>query len=122
MKKSCHGFTLIEVLIALVIISIALTALLKATGQNLNTAQRIQGKTISHWVAMQGVAMVQLNLLPIQLNQEITQATHLLNQHWYWRVRLKSTAINHMQQIDVRVSQNPQGPFTDQLIAFRYSP
>jgi general secretion pathway protein I len=122
MNKRQVGFTLIEVLIALMILSIALTALLKATGQNVATAGRLQEKTISHWVAMQGVAMVQLGLLPIQLNQELTQLTHFLNQHWYWRIKVTSTSIKSIQKMSIRVSQNPQGPFTDSLIAYRYAP
>lgn len=116
------GFTLIEVLLALVVVSIALTALLKATGQDVANTQRIKDKTTSHWVAMQGVTMIQLGLLPIQLNQEITQVTSMLRQRWYWRARLTSTSVKTMQQINITVSKNQAGPFSDLLVAFRRTP
>ena len=80
------GFTLIEVLLALAIIAISLTALLKATSEDISITDRIKNKSISHWVAMQGVAAVQLGLIKIHLNQEATEVTTLLGQKWYWRV------------------------------------
>lgn len=117
-----RGFTLIEVLLALVIVAIALTALLKASSQNINNTARLQEKNISHWVAMQGVAMVQLGLIQPRLNLENTQKTVLLGQTWYWRVKLLPTSVKKMQQINIMVSRQPTGPFRDLLIAYRYVP
>ncbi|MBA3536958.1 MAG: GspI family T2SS minor pseudopilin variant LspI [Tatlockia sp.] len=122
LKSKKSGFTLIEVLLALAIIAIALTALLKATAQNVSNTQRLKEKSISHWIAMQGVAMVQLNLVQIPDNQEITKVTSMLGQRWYWRASLSTTPIKSMQQITIRVSKNQAGPFADPLIAFRYQP
>ena len=121
MKRNSHtGFTLIEVLIALAIIAIALTALFKATAQDIATTQRIKEKSISHWVAMQGVAAIKLGLLPISLNQEVTQVTTMLGQRWYWRANLITTPIKSMQQITITVSPEQNHPFTDPLIAYRH--
>lgn len=117
-----QGFTLIEVLLALAVIAIALTALLKATGQDVAHTERIKEKSISHWVAMQGVTAIQLGLVAVPLNQEITQITAMLGQRWYWRAKLIATPIKTIQQINITVSEQPTGPFTDLLIAYRYTP
>ncbi|KTD55724.1 type II secretory pathway protein LspI [Legionella santicrucis] len=114
------GFTLIEVLIALSIIAIALTALLKAISQNVETARRIKEKTVSHWIAMQGVAMIQLNLLQVNQSQETTQDTTMLNEHWYWRAKISSTSQKNIQKITILVSTEKAGPFREELQAFRY--
>lgn len=114
------GFTLIEVLLALAIIAIALTAILKATAQNIENTQRVKEKTISHWIAMQGVSMIQLGLIQINPSQESTQVTTMLNQKWYWRAKINSTPIKSMQQINISVSQKQAGPFREELSAFRY--
>ncbi len=114
------GFTLIEVLLALAVIAIALTALLKATAQNVANTGRIKEKTISHWVAMQGVASIQLGLLSVPVNQEVTQVTTMLGQRWYWRVKLTPTQVKNIQQINITVSERPDGGFMNSLIAFRY--
>lgn len=114
------GFTLIEVLLALAIIAIALTALLKATAQNIENTQRIKEKVISHWIAMQGVSMIQLNLVQVTQSQESTQVTTMLGQRWYWRAKLSSTPLNKIQQITISVSLKQNGPFREELTAFRY--
>ncbi len=114
------GFTLIEVLLALAVIAIALTATLKITAQNIENTQRIKDKTISHWVAMQGVTMIQLKLIQVSTVQETTQVTTMLNQKWYWRVKVSETPIKNIQQLTLSVSQKQAGPFYQELIAFRY--
>ncbi|AUH73205.1 type II secretory pathway protein LspI [Legionella sainthelensi] len=116
------GFTLIEVLLALSVIAIALTALLKAISQNVETARRIKEKTVSHWIAMQGVAMIQLNLLQVSPSQETTQDTTMLNEHWYWRAKISATSQKNIQKIIILVSTEKAGPFREELQAFRYVP
>ncbi|WP_131781722.1 type II secretion system minor pseudopilin GspI [Legionella gresilensis] len=114
------GFTLIEVLLALAIIAIALTALLKVTAQNVANTARIKDKTLSHWIALQGVNMVQLKLLNPALNEEVTQVTTMLGQRWYWRVKITKTPMNAVQEIQIKVSKNQAGPFSEALTAYRY--
>jgi general secretion pathway protein I len=121
-KKRSNGFTLIEVLLALSVIAIALTAILKVTAQNIENTRRIKEKTISHWIAMQGVSMIQLNLVEVTPSQESTQVTTMLNQKWYWRAKVSNTPIKKMQQITISVSQKQAGPFAEELTAFRYLP
>lgn len=121
-RSNESGFTLIEVLLALSIIAIALTALLKGISQNVETTRRIKEKTISHWIAMQGVAMIQLNLLQINQSQETTQDTTMLNEHWYWRAKVSTTPLKNIQKIVISVSPEKIGPFREELQAFRYTP
>lgn len=121
-QKSHSGFTLVEVLLALAIIAIALTALLKSMAQNVENTHRIKQKTVSHWVAMQGVAMAQLGLLQINQNQETTQDTVMLGEHWYWRAKATNTSQKSLQLITISVSPQQSGPFREELYAFRYIP
>lgn len=119
-QAKAQGFTLIEVLLALAIIAIALTALFKATAQNVVNTQRIKDKTISHWIAMQAVAMAQLDLVQVRPNQDVTKITTMAGQRWYWRIKISQSPIKSVQQITITVSKNQAGPFQDPLIAFRY--
>jgi general secretion pathway protein I len=121
-RKTISGFTLIEVLLALSIIAIALTALLKATAQNISNTQRIKEKSISHWIAMQGVSMIQLNLIQINSSQPSTQVTTMLGEKWYWRATISATPLKKTQKITVLLSQNQAGPFREELVAYRYLP
>ncbi len=113
------GFTLIEVLLALAVIAISLTALLKANAQNVYNTQRLKEKAISHWIAMQGVTMIQLKLVAI--TPESTQATTLFGKPWYWRAKIIPTPVQKIKQIRISVSTSQSGPFREEVTAYLYS-
>lgn len=116
------GFTLIEVLLALAVIAIALTALLKATSQDVKFTHRIKEKTIGHWVAMEGISAIQLGIVDVQPGLPDTHITTLLDERWYWKAELSPTPIKNTQRIRVTVSPTQTGPFSDEVIAYRYTP
>lgn len=120
-RQSARGFTLIEVLLALSVIAIALTALLKASAQAIANTERLKEKTIAHWIAMQGVYQVQLGLVPFAHEQEKTAVTTLFNQRWYWRAKLSNIGMKSVQKITLTVSKHQAGPFESPLIAFRHT-
>lgn len=122
MKTAERGFTLIEVLLALAVIAISLTALLKATAQNVSNTQRIKEKTLSHWIAMQGISSVQLGLISVTTGPEITEVTVIAGQRWYWRIKATDSRVKSVQKITITVSKNQSGPFSDPLIGFRFVP
>ena len=117
--RQSAGFTLIEVLLALAVLAIALTALLKATAATVVGTQHIKEKTISHLVAMQGIAMIQLGLTPCGLNQEITKKMTIFGQEWSWHAQVLKTKLHHVEKITITTSQAPSGPFKNPLIGFR---
>lgn len=119
LSKLTKGFTLIEVLLALAIIAIALTALLKASSEDISMTERIKNKTINHWIAMQGIAAIQMGLIKPNTNQDTTEVTTLFGQKWYWRATISSTPIKQVQQIKITVSHQQSGPYSDPLIGFR---
>lgn len=119
MIKRYQAFTLIEVLLALAIIAIALTALLQAIGQNIVYTERIKNDTISHWVAMQGIEAIQLGLISVPANHELSQVTKMLGETWYWRAKLSPSPIPYVQQIEIRISRHATGPFEQPLIGYR---
>ena len=116
--KNNQGFTLIEVLVALVILAISLMALLKASGENINNTIRIENKIISELVMKQGITMLKLGIIPLANNQETSHVTTILKQKLYWRTKRSSTKIPHMYQITVSASLSNSGPWQHQLIAY----
>jgi general secretion pathway protein I len=119
MTQNVRGFTLIEVLLALSILAIALTALLKATAENIRGTQHIKAKTISHWVAMQAIASLQSGLVPAHDNQNITKKMTFLGKTWFWNAQISSTSMPGVQKITIKTSDHADGPFINPLIGFR---
>ena len=117
-----RGFTLIEVLLALAILAIGLTSLLKSNSLNIQFTSRLKDKSIAHQIAMSAIADIQTNVISVPLNQETTHTTHTLGATWYWRAKVSSTALKSLQQISVSVSPRKTGPFTNRLIGYRYAP
>lgn len=56
------GFTLVEVLVALVVLAVALSALIFSSQQATRGATHLVNKTIAHWVAMNIASEIHLGL------------------------------------------------------------
>ncbi|MCR9191858.1 MAG: type II secretion system minor pseudopilin GspI [Gammaproteobacteria bacterium] len=114
-----RGFTLIEVLLALMIIAIGMTALLKSSAQNIQSTQRLKDKSLQRLVAMTAMADLQMHVLGTTSNREITQTTSLFGHTWYWRAQITPTRVKFMQQISISASPKRTGPFTNHMIGYR---
>ena len=74
-----RGFTLIEVLIALAVLAIALSAVIKGVSANANNAAHLRDRMLAHWVAMNKVTELQTNTtLP---TPGVTTGTMLMAEH-----------------------------------------
>ncbi len=105
--KNNAGFTLIEVLVALLILSIALTAIIRSTSQNIKDTLYIQKKTIALWVGNQVINEVQAGLRkPPAAPDSLKDSSRMLNENWSWKVSLQPTPNPRIQEIDVTVYQH----------------
>lgn len=56
-RKGARGFTLIEVLVALAVLAIALTAIFKSLGQAVDLSAGLRDRTVALWVAQDVLAL-----------------------------------------------------------------
>lgn len=105
--KKCLGFTLIEVLIALVILSISLTAIVKATSSNISNTTYIKNKALAHLVALEAQQLIQLNSLNFNGNKT-EQKTILADKEWFWQAIKKQTLDKNIYAYTVDVSLDHQ--------------
>lgn len=101
MKMNFHnqrGFTLVEVLIALLIVSIAFSAILFSVNQNVRTELRLEEKIAAMWVTEDVISRAQLGLL--KANNGV-QAS--LNKEWGWQLRTRATQNAYVQEIEVTI-------------------
>jgi general secretion pathway protein I len=93
------GFTLIEVLIALAILSISLTAIIKSTSQNIKDTIYLQDKTIANWVAMNALNEARLGLTKIPVEPgKLEHEASMLGEQWVSRSYYTSTPNPHIRE------------------------
>lgn len=97
-----HGFTLIEILVALAILAIALTALAGSSQTLTSNQARMQEKTIALWVAED-------RLNEYRITQQWPPATTqtgkraLAGSEWQWTTRRNTTSSSDIYHLSVDV-------------------
>lgn len=101
-SRAKAGFTLLEILVALAIISIVMLATLHGGGAATHNAEYLKMRTLAHWVAMNRAAELQLSLewLPIG---ERKGETVMAEKKWYWSVYGKETDYPDMRQANIKI-------------------
>lgn len=117
-QKRSLGLTLIEVLIALAIVSIALTAIIKSTTQDIRSTTYLQTKTIAMWVGQKVMNEVQVGViqLPGAPDQHKDQ-TEMLGRTWHWLAGYENTANSHIKKIVVNVYESEEEE-VDPIVTF----
>ena len=62
MKRGSGGFTLVEVLVALMVVALALAALMNSVSSSARSSEHLRDKTEAQWIAMNRIAEVRLNV------------------------------------------------------------
>ncbi len=98
-----RGFTLLEVMVALAIVALALTAVAASMNQMIGTATTMQERTYASWIAQNKIAEMRLaNVMP-EVNTT-TGEVEFANARWIWRAVVSETGVANFRRIDVTVS------------------
>ena len=124
-RNDMLGLTLIEVLIALAIIGIALTAVIKATSQNIRGATYLQNKTIALWVGDLVMNEIRTDVLKLDEGDSMKESTTMLGQQWYWQASEEETPNKNIKKITVNVYtqeiEEAESPIIN-LVSYIYRP
>ncbi|MBT8080769.1 MAG: type II secretion system minor pseudopilin GspI [Gammaproteobacteria bacterium] len=97
------GFTLIEVMVALVIVSIGLAAVGASVSQMVDAATTIQQRTYASWIAQNRIAEMRLeNIIP-EVDTSSGEVRYA-NTDWTWRADVSETGVENLFRVDVEVS------------------
>jgi general secretion pathway protein I len=96
------GFTLVEVLVALVIVAMGLAALMIAVSSTARTSGALRDKTLAQWMALNRLSEVRLNLVKFGQNTD-TGEVNFANRTWHYDTRYFDTSITTMKRVVVRV-------------------
>lgn len=105
LKPSCFrewGLTLIEVLVALAIVAIAMTAVIKTASHNIRSTHHLQNKSMALWVGQLVVNEARVGVLPFS-DQAFKEKITLLDRDWYVNAQKENTANKRIEKIAVEV-------------------
>jgi general secretion pathway protein I len=103
-----HGFTLLEVLVALVIVAFGMGAVLAALSGAAVNIGALREKTLAQWVALNRVADARLTLQAPQAGTTEGDVKGFGNGDWHWQQIVTSMQeIPGLQQITVSVRRIP---------------
>jgi len=97
-----RGFTLIEVLAALVIVGLGMLGVIQAVIQSANQGTYLREKTLAHWIAMNLVTERRLMTSPPEVGTS-SDVLEYAGQRWRWSVKVSETAVESMHRFDVSV-------------------
>ena len=115
--KKQKGFTLLEVLVALAILTMGLGTVIKVAGSQALQLSYLKDKTIALWVANNKVNEVQLGKWPNTGNSSGHE--FMANQEWRWKMKVSSTEDKDLRRLDVEVNkENEEGDPIVRFISF----
>lgn len=101
-RRRARGFTLVEVLVALMVVAIGLTALMIAVSGTARTSGYLRDKTLAQWMALNRLSEVRLNLSKFAHNTDAGEL-EFAGRTWHYDTRYFDTSFPSMKRVVVRV-------------------
>jgi len=96
------GFTLLEVLVALVLVAVALAALVRTAGSEARNLALLEEGTVGGWVASNVIAEVRLRP-GLQEPGRSEGRTRMAHREWRWELEVQATELPEARRLDVQV-------------------
>lgn len=100
--RQSRGFTLVEVLVALMVVALGLTALMVAVSGTARTSGFLRDKSLAQWIALNRLSEVRLNVTKFGQNTD-TGELDFGSRKWHYDTRYFDTSIASMKRVVVRV-------------------
>ncbi len=102
LARARRGFTLIEVLVALAIVTVGMAAVLGTLTSSADTVSYLRDKTFANWVALNQIATVRISgQLPAPGKTD--GDTDFAGRKWHWQQEVNTTQVPGMVRMDVSV-------------------
>lgn len=99
-----QGMTLIEVLVALLVVALALAAAIRSVDAGVVNTDYLKQRNIAHWVAMNHASELQLQLRTAESNDHYE--TEMAGQTWQIQSKAKQTADGSILRVEIDVKKD----------------
>jgi general secretion pathway protein I len=100
--RTSTAFTLIEIMVALAIITITLGAIIEnTTAANLN-AQYLRDKTVASWIAMNEISLMRAKREWSSASSKQGEVD-MAGQQWQWKMNILKTDDENIRRLNVQV-------------------
>lgn len=106
-----RGFTLVEVMVALMIAAFLFPALLLGFNQQADGIAYLRDKSVAQWVASNKLTETRIE---VQRTGQLFRgrrsgSTEMLEREWYWWLTSEATEVEDFYRIEVRVADSETG-------------
>ncbi len=96
-----RGFTLLEVLVALAVVALGLSAAFTAMGQSSRSAEQLRVRTLANWAAADALTSLRLaNELPVG---DPARQEEISGRLWWVEYRVQESAFEALRDVEVVV-------------------
>ena len=120
--KRRAGFTLLEVLVALAVLAIAMSAIIHAATQSIQGVTILREQTIASWAALNQVNQLLLDPKPWPDEGSQSGKAELAGRTWRWKARFAKTGDPDLRRVVVTVRSAENAPELSKLLAFKAVP
>lgn len=103
MRSRQHGFTLMEVLVAVAVLALGMTAVIGAAGSSTRLGSELRDRTFADWVAMNELTSIRL-ATTAPASGDMNGDADMGGAKWHWKATVSGTEDPNLLRIDVAVS------------------
>lgn len=105
-RQPAHGFTLIEVMVALAVLAVALSALIQAGAQRADNVGYLRDRTFASWIASDRLAEIRLEQdWPSPGTSDGKE--EMAGRTWHWRAEVEETEEGRVRRVTLAVRADP---------------
>jgi general secretion pathway protein I len=107
-RQGARGFTLIEVLIAMLVVALGIGALLTTLSASADTISRLREKSVAQWIALNQFSTLRLSGAQpaVGVSYDIVD---FAGSRWRWQQEITDPGVAGIVRVEVRVAQLPAG-------------
>ena len=101
-QRALCGFTLIEVLVALMIVALGMGAVLSSLSSAADSTIRLREKTFASWVGFNQLAETRLKV-SVPANGKTEGDVSFANARWQWQQQVEDSQVQGIKRITIQV-------------------